>query len=581
MRVSTLLIVDDNEGPRIALEGLLEPVGYRLLFAADGPTALDLAEREQPDLMLLDVMMPGMDGFEVCRRLRASPAIAEMPVVMVTALDDEASRLKGLRAGADDFLTKPVKRPELLARVGTITRLNRYRRLLEQRERIDFMAHHDPATRLPNRAGLVAALEREMEAGAPFALLILGLPGLEEVTESLGQGVAEQALAQLVERLRAGFSAAHTLARVDGRQLALLLPGVTDPRGVDAAASRIRRWLGQPLEVGGRALFLDCALGVALYPQDASEADALLTGALAALRQASEGGRCGYAFHNPALAGAVRERLELRTELRRALEAGMPVEVGESGGLHLVYQPQVDVVADAMTGVEGLARWAHPQRGPISPGAFVPVAEDSGLIVDLGRRVVEAACRQIRAWDAAGLPPFSVGVNVSALEVRRADYVDELMRIVAGHGVSPARLELELTESALVPAEGEGGEAVMDLLARLKSLGFRLALDDFGTGYSSLQYLKRYPIDKLKIDRSFVIGLPEDGGDVAIVRAIVAMCRSLGMAVIAEGVETPRQAAFLRSEGCRLIQGFLYSRPLGSRELVDYAQGRPRAEGGA
>jgi EAL domain-containing protein (putative c-di-GMP-specific phosphodiesterase class I) len=344
------------------------------------------------------------------------------------------------------------------------------------------------------------------------------------------------------------------VARTGASEFAVLLPGHGDARVLARIARRVGAALARPLELGGREFYLNASFGIAVHPQDGNRPATLLRNARAAQRKASEAGWYSHMFFSEALAGDAMERLVLQSELRRAIGAGE---------LYVVYQPQVDAASGAAVGLECLVRWRHPTRGVVSPGLFVPVAEESGLVAEMGAWVLEAACRQVAAWDAAGLPPVRVAVNVSAVEMKSPRYVDRVRGILAETGVDPARLELELTESALAPApEAENGHDVLARLEALRGLGLHLAVDDFGTGYSCLRYLKSYPIDRLKIDQSFVGGLPADENDVAISAAVIALGRSMGMEVVAEGVETEAQAAHLRAAGCHVLQGFLYGRPL-------------------
>jgi diguanylate cyclase (GGDEF)-like protein len=556
MNTSTLLIIDDEPSARDTLEALLAAEGYRILKAADGAEGLVLAERERPDLVFLDVMMPGMDGYEVCRRMRASRSLAELPIVMVSALDDARSRLDGIEAGADDFISKPFNRAELRARTRTITRLNRYRRLLEQEERLGFFDNFDPITHLPNRR-LMGEHLAEMRAQAhrqerTLMLISLYIHGLHRINEVLGHAVGDEVLRLIGERLREVLRPADMLARVSGGEFMLL--GLSDAPREDSSQMlhAIQQACERLLLVEDRELSVGCSMGAAFYPTDSAGAEDLIQHAEAARASAEADGQ-SWRYYSAELNAASAARLRLEVELRHALEENQ---------IEVYYQPKLEVATGRCVGAEALARWRHPQHGLVMPGEFIPLAEDSGLILPLGQSVLRQACTQARAWAALGWRGH-VAVNVSAKQFHHESCLDSLRAILAETGVDASRIELELTETAIM----HGDRVPLDKLAALRELGVGMAIDDFGTGYSSLGRLRDMPVDTLKIDRSFVMPLPDDHRAAQLTRAVIDLARVFAMQTVAEGVETEAQRQFLAEAGCNLFQGYLVAPPLPAEEF--------------
>lgn len=421
---------------------------------------------------------------------------------------------------------------------------------------IQYLAHYDTLTRLPNRAlwmeragAALAAARRHAED--VLAVLFLDIDQFKTVNDSLGHGVGDQLLAEVARRLQSCLRADDLLARLGGDEFVLLLPRLERAEAAADVATKLLAALAEPLRLGEHELSVSASIGIALYPADGQDVDTLLKHADTAMYGAKAAGRAHFQFFVPEMNARACERMLLENALRRALARQELV---------LYYQGQVR--GDGrLVGCEALLRWQHPEMGLVPPSHFIPVAEDSGLIVPIGEWVLAEACRQQVRWAAHGL---SMAVNISALQFRKASFVETVERILAETGADPAYLELEITESALMQPSDE----LFERLHRLRALGITLALDDFGTGYSSLAYLKRLPISRLKLDRSFVMDIPRDPEDVAIATATLSMAADLGLEVVAEGVETPEQAEFLVGRGCRLLQGFLFSRPLPAAEFV-------------
>jgi len=431
-------------------------------------------------------------------------------------------------------------------------------RVKESEERLEQLAHYDPLTGLPNRlllqARLTHAIGRARREGHRVGLLYLDLDRFKDINDSLGHPAGDELLMGIAGRLAPRIRAEDTLARQGGDEFVLLLERLDDPQGAAQLAQSILHLLADPFLIAGREVYISASIGISLFPDDAADATQLSRNADSALYQAKTGGRNTYRFYTEALTRAAEERLALEGDLRRALERGE---------FEVYYQPQVDTFDGRLVGVEALVRWNHPQQGLVSPARFIPVAEETGLIVPLGEWVLRSACVQAKAWLDAGLPPLNLAVNLASRQFREHDLAERVAAILAETGYPAGRLELEITESAIM----EQGEEAIAMLRQLKGLGVSIAIDDFGTGYSSLAYLKRFPVDKLKVDRGFIRDIPEDQNDMEIAATIIAMAKNLRLKVLAEGVETEAQLAFLQVHGCETYQGYLFSRPVPAEEL--------------
>ncbi|MDP1612204.1 MAG: EAL domain-containing protein [Sulfuritalea sp.] len=568
----SLLVVDDlPENIHELLEALKGD--YRIRVARSGADALNIVQSATPpDLVLLDIMMPEMDGYEVCRRIKATPAGNRMPVIFVTVIDATDDKVKGLELGAADYITKPFDVAEVRARVRTHLELARLRRFLEDlvaqrtamlqvsEEKYRTLAHRDPLTGLPNRVLFAELLEHAILQAegerSQFALLFVDLDNFKTVNESLGHNLGDQLLVEAGRRLRALLPESDAIARIGGDEFNIILDH-RDDAPVDLLAQRMIDALAEPYLLDGKSVYVGSSIGIALYPSDGRDAGTLQSCTEAALHQAKLLGRGSLRFFSPEMSTRARHRLTLEAELRRALERKE---------LLLYYQPQVDLISGGITGIEALVRWQHPQRGLVPPGEFIPLAEESGLVVPLGDWVLRQACRQIKAWSAVGLAPRQTAVNVSAVQLSRGRLAGSVRAALAETGIAPEQLELEITESFVMADRAQSFKSLADL----KALGVRLSIDDFGTGYSSLGYLQQIAVHKLKVDLSFVRDMTSNNGNASIVRAIIALGHSLGLEVIAEGVEDESQARDLRSMQCDAMQGYLISRPLPTDEMTRF-----------
>ena len=420
------------------------------------------------------------------------------------------------------------------------------------------LAHHDPLTDLPNRLLFTDRAEQALASAQVHkrgcALLMIDLDHFKMINDSLGHTIGDQLLKAVAERLSAMFGPGITLARLGGDEFAVLAESCPQLVQAAALAQRIIDGLKKPFVIDRHQLFINTSIGISLFPGDALSVEQLLRNADSALFKAKSAGRDGYALYTEELTAHARQRVEIAFELRRALQ---------QQELRVHYQPVHDLKTSRLMGVGALVRWAHPQRGLVSPAEFIPIAERTGLIAEIDAWVMQQACRQMCQWQAAGVVLSFVAVNVSSRLFARRELYQQVAQVLHDTGLDPAHLELEVTESAVM----DDPEVALEQMHRLRELGVRLAIDDFGTGYSSLLRLKRLPVQKLKIDQGFVAGLPWDEDDVAIVRVIIALARSMGMQVHAEGIEEVEQAAFLLEQACDLGQGYWFGRPISAAEI--------------
>lgn len=430
----------------------------------------------------------------------------------------------------------------------------RMRRAVKSAEsHLDYLAHIDPVTGLPNRhafnSRLAFALANADRVGGTVGLLLLDLDNFKVVNDTLGHHSGDRLLQLVAQRLTEGLRETDQVCRIGGDEFAVVIELESNAAESDAIAERILAALGAPFALGMHEFYVTASVGVSLYPQDATDLQTLTRNADTAMYHAKAKGKNAFAKFLTEMDTRVQHRLSMETKLRKAISRDELV-------LH--YQPQLNVRTGKVIGVEALLRWNHPELGLVSPVEFIPVAEESGLIVPIGRWVLQAACQQAVAWKKAGLGALNVSVNLSARQTKDHGLIDDIMSALRNAGLPPQQLELEITETVLM-------ENMVDnvaLLNRLQTEGIRLSIDDFGTGYSSMAYLKRFPVDELKIDRTFVRDIPGDGDDEAITTAIIAMAHGLGLSVVAEGVETEQQVKFLHDAGCDLLQGFYIARPM-------------------
>ncbi|HXE53778.1 MAG TPA: EAL domain-containing protein [Tepidisphaeraceae bacterium] len=441
--------------------------------------------------------------------------------------------------------------------------------LLEKQQHLDHLAHHDQLTGLPNRLYLAAhlpgAIEEAKRTGSMLAVLFLDLDRFKHINDSRGHETGDKLLKAVAQRIRATMRNEDVVVRMGGDEFIVVLKTVLTTDQVNEAASRITEAMSAPVIVDARPLVTTASIGVSLYPRDGSDMGELLRHSDTAMYQAKDRGRNNFQLFSPIMARRLKERMAIETSLRTAMQTGQ---------LDVHYQPIVDISSRRVVALESLLRWKHPSRGFIPPARFVAVAEEAGLIVPIGEFVLSRAVQDLAKWRQAGCMQVPVAVNISAVQLQRSNLPATITMLTQQNNVNPKLLQLELTESAVFERrEGRTGESNEDAVARLRELGVRIAIDDFGTGYSSLSYLKRWRVDYLKIDRSFVRDLVTDMSDLAIVGAIIAMARHLHIEVVAEGIEGWQQLEKLRQLGCHLAQGYLLAKPVPEEQCRRYLSG--------
>jgi diguanylate cyclase (GGDEF)-like protein len=590
-----ILVVDDIADNRAILARRFQKRNFEVVEADSGPTALELIAAGSFDIILLDVMMPDMDGLEVLRRIRAKHSPEALPVIMVTANNQSADIVEALELGANDYVAKPVEFTIALARVNAQVKrklasealasanlaLNESNERLEERisertvrlteanqqlksemaarrhseARTQYLAYHDALTGLGNRLLFREELERAIgearAAGESVAILFVDLDGFKSVNDTHGHSVGDALLKALGDRLRDGLGATALIARLGGDEFAILQVSTKQPSGAMALAGQIDELVSAPCRIENYTLAVGASIGVAVSDRGCDDVEFLLKAADLAMYRAKADGGGAYRVFDPEMDAAAQTALRLKMDLRNALA---------NGDFSLWYQPIVAMDTKRVTTCEALLRWNHPERGWIMPGEFIPLAEETGLIVQLGEWVLRRACAEAVGWP----PSINVAVNLSPAQFQRGKLVETVFSALAASGLDAARLELEITESVLL-ANSERNVATLN---QLRELGVRVSMDDFGTGFSSLSYLRNFPFDKIKIDQSFIRDLLDDNRSQTIVGAIAGLGLSFGMKTTAEGVETEEQMRCLIGKGCTEVQGFYYSRPVPSNAVI-------------
>ena len=590
-----LLIVDDISDNRTILTRRFQRRGFDVVEAECGLTAIELIDKESFDLVLLDVMMPGMDGIETLKRIRSRNSASELPVIMVTAKSESTNIVDALELGANDYVTKPVDFAVALARVNTqisrkravervalaneeLRKVNeglerrveeRTSRLIDANQRLkveiadreesqarsQYLAYHDSLTGLGNRLLFKEQLEEALKdvsvASHPLAVLFLDLDGFKAVNDTLGHSIGDLLLKSVATKLRDILPRTDRIARLGGDEFAILQISATQPGSSIALAEKIIEVVGQPNSIDGHDVTAGASVGIAVARPGDINTENFLKSADLAMYSAKSDGRGTYRMFDPEMDAIVQARRLLERDMRTALA---------QDGFRLFYQPLVNLQTKKVTAFEALMRWQHPERGMVPPSDFIPVAEEMGLIVQLGEWALRQACAEATEWPDG----ICVSVNLSPLQFSKGNLVSSVMSALASAGLPASRLELEITESVLL----EKSERNITILNQLRDLGVRISMDDFGTGYSSIGYLRSFPFDKIKIDQSFVRDLLVDEGSLAIVRAIAGLGVSFGMITTAEGVETEEQMRCLNLEGCIEVQGYLYSRPVPADEIA-------------
>lgn len=557
-----ILITDDEGSIRTMLHALLGQ-DYECSEASSAEEALTLLNTKKFDLVLSDITMGGMSGLEMVPQILAR--LPDTVILMISGEQTIGSAIEAMHVGAFDYITKPFDLRHVEAAVKRAleyqsmreTKLqyeNHLEELVEQRtaER-DHLVYHDALTGLPNRIlftdRLTQSVAKAEHNGQLLAVLSIAIDRLKKVNETLGYKTGDEVLRAVAGRFLDFADNGNTLASWGSDEFALLVSFLNREDEAVEVVRRVQQALKAPFNIEEQELFVTASVGISLYPYDGDDAKTLLQHMGVALNRAKEQGGDNYQFYQADLNAHALKRLELETSLRRALERDEFL---------VYYQPQIDTDTERIVGMEALVRWEHPELGLVSPAEFIPLAEDTGLIVPLGLWVLHTACAQTRAWQKAGFDSLRLSVNFSPRQFQQPDLLEQIGRALRETGLDPRYLEMELTESSIM----KDADSTIKTLRQLKEMGVHVSIDDFGTGYSSLSYLKRFPIDVLKIDRSFVRDSTTDPSDAAIVMAIITLAHSLNLKVIAEGVETEEQLRFLRQLRCDQLQGYLFGKPL-------------------
>ncbi len=572
-----ILVVDDGLTIRTQVNGLLRERGFEVILAEDRSECLKMLEEEKPGIILLDITMPETDGIELCRTIKADDRYKDIPVLALTTATEMENNMKGRVAGADDCLTKPFLMEELMLRVdsllqskGVLEQLKQEIRLRRQAEQhLLHEAFHDKLTGLPNRALFLDRLEQTIRRAkrhqeSLFAVILVDFDRFRVVNESLGPEAGDQLLVAMARRLRRWLRAGDTVARLGGDEFTMLIHEISDVSDTIRVAKRVQREVAVPLILYGHEVVTSASIGIVVGGPGYDKPQDILRDADMALHRAKTRGKACYQVFDKAMHERAVSRLKLENDLRRAVER-------QEFQIH--YQPIISLKVGRIIGLEALVRWQHPRRGMVSPMEFVPLAEETGMIVPIGLWVLREACRQMGDWltQFGTDEPLSVNVNLSSRQFSQPDLVEQIDQIFRDRRLEAGNLILEITESVVM----ERAESAAAILAQLKDLGVRLSIDDFGTGYSSLSYLHTFPIDSLKIDRSFIGKMSLDSRNMEIVRTIMVLARNLGMDVTAEGIETADQLAQLRALECEYGQGYFFSKPLDGEAITRLLASKP------
>lgn len=557
-----LFVEDSADDMELLLEELRNEYAEILHQRVDSAHPLRAAlEQEKWDVIICDHNLPALDAPSALRIVQEKRN--DIPFIIVSGLIEENTAVAAMMSGAADTISKDKLSRLVPAVKREVKKASTIRDLRKAREHIDRLAYYDQLTGLPNRESLARYLDGLLDQPVPPekpAMLVININRFRHIPRTLGVGAANHVLRVVAERIRESVMEAGFAARLGGDRFAVLLHDAADTDAVIRSIDMIREKLIEALKISGQELFLTCSLGASVYPRDGRDFHELLANAETAMYQARTDNGSNYLFFDSGMNAIGQEQLILEHALHRAIKQ-------EEFLIH--YQPQFDLRSGRMIGVEALLRWQPADGGLVSPDKFIPLLEETGLIVPVGEWVLRTACTQNLDWQKADMPPFRVAVNLSAVQFQQPDLVPMVRRVLEETGLDPRWLELEITESIAMYNE----ELIIATLSELNSMGVSLAIDDFGTGYSSLGYLKRFPVHKLKIDRSFIKDITGAKNGGSIVKAIVSLAQNLELGVIAEGVETEIQSAFLHSCGCNEVQGFLFSQPLSSEKIESLLRG--------
>ncbi|MCH9006662.1 EAL domain-containing protein [candidate division KSB1 bacterium] len=565
-KILTILLVEHDHQAASWLQKILRGMTIEVVHASGVDIARELLDQIEVDLVLLDLFLTDSQGLDTLHMLQDREAAAggqafELPTIVLVDAANEDPAEQAVERGAHDYLVRDQIDKNVLQRsIRYVLERNRLvRELQESRELEHHLAYHDFLTGLPNRLlfhdRLKQALSQAQRFGHKVALLFLDLDGFKRINDTLGHTIGDRLLRAVAQRLENGIRDSDTVARLGGDEFTIILFGIHEAKDAARVARKILRIMSAPFRVEEHELFVTASIGVSMFPDHGRDVETLIKRADIAMYRAKGSGKNNHQHYTLSMDASFFEHLTLENSLRRAIE---------NDELVVYYQPQVDLRTGEITGLEALVRWQHPVFGLVSPAKFIPLAEETGIIVSIDEWVMQTACRQTKSWNERFKDDLQVAVNLSARQFRRSHLPETVSQILEETKLSPRNLCLEITESNVM----QNVEKTISVLDDLKKIGLDLSVDDFGTGYSSLNYLKRFPIDVLKVDRAFVGGIPLDRDDMAISTAIVVLAQSMALKVVAEGVETVEQLSFFKSLNCDSFQGYYFSRPVTTEEIT-------------
>jgi len=549
-----VVLADDDPSIRLMVRHVLESEDFDIVEASDGLEAIKAVEKYHPALILLDAVMPGIDGFTTCQQIKEK-GHTDIPVMMITGLDDDASVERAYEVGAIDFITKPIKWAVLKHRVKSVVA-----KVIAERK-VELLAYRDTLTGLPNRLLFADRLEQSViraeRSKTGMALMLIDIDDFKLVNDSFGHDAGDKLIKAVGHLISKSLRRADTIARLGGDEFAVIIEGIDSADDAISIADNLTTILEHNVRLDDQETYTSASIGIAIYPGDGKDARSLLKNADTAMFRAKENGRHCFQFYKPEMSVSAMERLELENSLKAAFE---------SDEFLVHYQPVIDIHKNEVVGVEALLRWQHPDKGMIQPSDFVSVIEDCGLIVAVGDWLISTVCKQIRVWQDSGLEKQNVSINLAPEQFKEQDLVALFKQAFAENNIDGSSLSVEITERTLIDNIGN----VEGTLRKLRDIGIRVLLDDFGTGYASLAYLKEFPVDVVKIDRSFIAGIPDNQEDSAVVHAIAGLTLGLRLKLHAEGVENERQLKVLKSIGCQYAQGYYWSKALPSDEYQQF-----------
>lgn len=584
--IADILIVDDTPENLRLLSVMLAQEGYKVRQAINGTIALNAVRRMAPDLILLDIMMPELDGYEVCLALKADPETTNIPIIFLSALDDIVDKVKAFSVGGVDFINKPFQVQEVLIRVKSqlelktakqeILQLNAEleKRVQQRTQELEIanaqlkkMAMQDPLTELPNRVFFMQQLKHLLHElheckQRKFVLLFLDCDRFKVINDSLGHPIGDELLISLARHLQAFLKPADTLARLGGDEFAILITDIQSIEDAIDVAKTILDSFSQPFKIQGREIFLSASIGMAKATSDYTQPEYLLRDADSAMYRAKALGKSRYHIFDPSLHEEALSFFQVETDLRRAIAREEFI---------VYYQPIVALSSGKIAGFEALVRWQHPTRGLLSPNWFISIAEETGAIASIGSYVLTRACQQLRQWQDLGASTLSINVNLSVRQFANSNLLAQIDRSLSEACLDPCRLKLEITESVIMD-----NQRASRVLHQLRDRRIKICLDDFGTGYSSLNYLHRFPLNALKIDKSFISSWNNSNSSLGLVPVIINIARTMGLDTVAEGIETREQLERLKNLDCDFGQGYFFSRPLNATQATELLESSPQ-----